>query len=195
MTNPIIDFIAQFISLSADEIDILNEHNQLKSFQKDSIILREGDTPKECYYILKGCIRKYYNIHGEERTTDFYTENQTITPAGYIRNKPSGYTLASTEDTLVSVGSLERNKVLVSKIPKLQGFIEQLNNQMLIEVAESFDNFKNLKPEQRYLNLLENKSALIDRVPQIYLASYLGITPESLSRIKKRTKATKQIII
>ncbi len=186
MDNKIIEFITQYISLTDEEVEIIKGQNLVKSYKKGEALLVEGEYAKDCYFVLKGCIRSYYIIDGEERTTDFYTENQTINPVSYLTKSKSDYFLSCVEDCVVSIGNEERNKELITKIPKLESMLLQLGNSLLVENHTSLDDFKNLSPEMRYYKLLENKPDLFQRVPLQYIASYLGVTPVSLSRIRKR---------
>lgn len=186
MVNPIIQFITSYIELTPQEIDIVNEQNQIKSFKKGTVLLAEGAYAKECYFILKGCVRSYYLIDGEERTTEFYTESQGINPVSYLTKQPSEYYLACEEDCEVALSSAERSRVLIEKVPKLESLIMQMSSQLLVQNQVSFDSFKNLSPEMRYLKLLETRPDLFNRVPLQHIATYLGITPVSLSRMRKR---------
>ena len=186
MENEIINFITSYIPLSAEEVGIIKEQNLIKSYKKGSVLLSEGELAKECYFVLKGCIRSYYLFDGEEKTTEFYTENQSIRPVSYITNQPSEYYLACLEDCVVAIGSAERNKRLIEKLPRLESMIMQIKGELLVQNQVSFDNFKHLSPEMRYLKLLETRADLFDRVPLYHLATYLGITAVSLSRMRKR---------
>ncbi|NEM98506.1 Crp/Fnr family transcriptional regulator [Pontibacter burrus] len=186
MENEIINFITGYISLTAEEVNIIKEQNLIKSYKKGTVLLSEGEFATECYFVLKGCIRSYYLIDGEEKTTEFYTENQSIRPVSYITNQPSEYYLACLEDCVVAIGSTERNKRLIEKLPRLESMIMQMNGDLLVQNQVSFDNFKHLSPEMRYLKLLETRADLFDRVPLYHLATYLGITAVSLSRMRKR---------
>jgi CRP-like cAMP-binding protein len=186
MENDVIDFISGYISLSDEEISIISEQKLIKAYSKNAVLLSEGELAKECYFILKGCIRSYYLIDGEARSAEFYLENQTITPVSYIRNQPSEYYLSCLEDCIVAVGSVERNKKLIEKLPKLESLILQLNSELLVQSQIAFDSFKNLSPEMRYRRLLAARPELFSRVPLYHIATYLGITPVSLSRLRKR---------
>jgi CRP-like cAMP-binding protein len=135
---------------------------------------------------MKGCIRSYYLVDGEERTTEFYTEGQSITPVSYVRKEPSLYYLSCVEDSVVAVGSAERNQQLIEQVPALTSLLLQLNSELLVENRLTLDSFKNLSPEERYLQLQETRPELLNRVPLAHLATYLGITPVSLSRMRKR---------
>ncbi len=186
MDELIINYISKYISLSDEEIRIVREQNLIRQYKKNEVLLAEGELATECYFILSGCVRAYYLIDGEERNTAFYIENQTITPISYQTHSFSEYYLSCLEDCIIAVGSDERNKELVEKIPKLSSLILQMNGELLMQKTVELDDFKNYNPEQRYLKLLEKNTDLANRVPLYHLASYLGITQVSLSRIRKR---------
>lgn len=186
MEDDVIKFITRYISLSEAEERVIKEQKLIKAYKKGSLLLSEGEVSRECYFVLKGCIRSYYLVDGEERTTEFYTENQSVRPVSYVTNQPSEYYLSCLEDCVVVVGSAERNKQLIEKLPRLESLLMQMNGELLVQNQVSFDNFKNLSPEMRYLKLLETRADLFDRVPLYHIATYLGITAVSLSRMRKR---------
>lgn len=186
MDDFIIKYISSFIELTPEEEDIIRNQNLIKSFPKDTILLAEGEHARECYFVLKGCIRRYHNKNGEERTTEFYTENQSIIPVSYTTKSASEYFLSCVEDSVIALGTNERNDELIKQIPKLETMLVQMASLMQANNQIEMDNFKNLTPEERYLNLTETRPDLLNRVPLNYIATYLGITPESLSRIRKR---------
>ena len=87
---------------------------------------------------------------------------------------------------MVCVGNIEKTNALLKKIPRLESIGHILNGELVIQNQLEFDSYKTLTPEKRYLKLLESRPDLCNRVPQYHLASYLGIKPETLSRIRKR---------
>lgn len=186
MDNLIINYISKYIPLTEEEIEIIKEQNLIRYFKKNELLLEEGEYAKECYFVLSGCVRAYYLMDGEERNTEFYIQNQSITPVSYQTKKPSEYYLSCLEDCVLALGSDERNQKLLEKVPKLTTMIMQMSNEMLVQKVIEFDEFKTFSPEQRYLNLLEKRPDLVNRIPLYHLASYLGITQVSLSRIRKR---------
>lgn len=181
-----IAFISQYISLTEEEKEIIKGQNLIRFYPKGRILLSEGDLSQDCYFVLKGCVRSYYLVDGEERSTEFYTENQGITPVSYLRKEASEYYLDCLEDSYLALGSEERNKNLMEAVPKLSAMLLQMSNDTLIENQLLFDDFKKLKPEMRYLKLMETRPELFRRVPLNHIATYLGITPVSLSRMRKR---------
>lgn len=182
----IFDFITQYIPLRDADKAVISQQNLFRVITKNTVLLQPDQFAKECYFILKGCIRKYYLVDGEERNTAFYFENDTITPSGYFTKKPSAYFLATLEETIVAIGSEERNKVLIERIPALAAMIQTLNTENITATENELDTFKTLSPENRYLHLLTSRPDIFDRIPLYHIATYLGITPVSLSRMRKR---------
>jgi len=186
MESSIIDFISNFINLNEEEVRIISEQNLFKRFKKNEILLCEGQYAKDCYFLIEGCVRSYYLKDTDERNTDFFFENQTIRPVSYQTKEPSQYYLSCLEDCVVTISNEAKNQRLIAQIPKLSTLILKMSEDLLIQKTLEFDHFKNHSPEERYLKLLENKPEHINRIPLYHLASYLGITQISLSRIRKR---------
>jgi CRP-like cAMP-binding protein len=78
MDNKIIDYISQFIELTEDEIQIISEQNLFKRYLKNEILLSEDEYAKDCYFIIKGCVRAYHLKDGEERNTDFFLKTKPL---------------------------------------------------------------------------------------------------------------------
>lgn len=186
MDDETINFITNIIQLTDDEISFIKSQNQFETYKKGTLLLSEGELCKLTYFIMKGCIRSYYLIDGEEKTTEFFTEKQGVITISYIKNQPSEYYLICLEDSVVAVSNAERTQKLIENVPKLESLIIQMNGELLAQNQEALDDFKNLNPEMRYLKLLKTRPDLLQRISLFHLASYLGITPESLSRIRKR---------
>lgn len=191
MDNEIVKFLSKYITLTEDEIEAIIKLDLIRKYKKGTVLLKEGAISKECFLVLSGCIRSYYLIDGEEKTTAFYVESQLIYSVSYMKGIPSEYYLSCLEDCILCVGTLEKTKELVDKVPKLEALGHIFNSELLVESQVLFDKYKTLSPEQRYLKLLETRPDLCDRVPQYHLASYLGIKPQSLSRIRKRILTNK----
>lgn len=187
MQNELIKHISKFISLDEEEAKVLAEHNPVRTFKKGSYLLREGEFTDKCWFVLKGCVRQFQIIDGSEKTSFFYTENQAIAPtSNYEKQIPSDYYLSCVEDTIASVTNLRTVPEMFKKYPKFESLTLVFMGQDYSQTKESFVKFKTSSPEDRYLHLLENRPDLLQRVPQLHIASYIGVTPESLSRIRKR---------
>lgn len=182
----IIDFLSKHITISKKLEQLIIEYSQIKSLKKETIIVREGQMAKECFFILKGCMKKYYLLDGEEKITKFYTEGEVITPSSYTNKEPSKYYISTVENTIVSFGNPESENEIYKNHPELESLTRKLGEIFLVNTSNEFDNWVNHNPEERYLHLLKNRPDLLQRIPQYDIANYLGIRPESLSRIRKR---------
>jgi CRP-like cAMP-binding protein len=186
MANEIIKYISKYILVSKELEEAIIKSNFIKFFKKGTLLIEEGKISAECFFILKGCVRRYYIKDGEEKTTEFYTEEQAI-PSNVIDKKnTANYFLECVEDTISAVSSPELEAEMYQKFPSLESLTRVMNENIMVKYVETFAEFKMASPEERYLNFLKTRPNLIQRVPQHQIASYLGIKPESLSRIRKR---------
>lgn len=186
MEQVLLTYLAKYIQLSEEEEKAILDLALFKSFKKGTVLLKEGQSSKDGYFVIKGCIRCYYMVDAEEKTTAFYTEAESLTPPSALNGIPSEYYISCLEDSILIVGSSETDEELFKTYPKLEKLCRLLSEDLHSKSQVNFDNFKISSPEQRYLNLLETRSDLAQRIPQYHLASYLGITPQSLSRMRNR---------
>lgn len=186
MQDKLFEFISKYISLTEEEKNVLLSLDLFHSVRKGSILLNEGQKSQESYFVLQGCIRVYYIIDGEEKTTAFYTEMEGLTPHCVINKAPSDYFISCIEDCILLVSNADMSVEVNSKFPKFDTMCRMLSEELLAKKQIDFDEFKTSSPEQRYLNLIQKRPDLIQRVPQHQLASYLGIKPQSLSRLRAR---------
>jgi CRP-like cAMP-binding protein len=186
MHDILFEFISKYISLTEEEKEAMLSLDIFRTVKKGTILLQEGQKSQDVYFILKGCLRKYYIINGEEKTTAFFTELDALTPHCVLNNAPSEYFISCEENTILTVGNPNRNVEIFTKSPKFELMCRILSEETLAKHQINFDEFKTSSPEQRYLNLLRKRPDLIQRVPQHQLASYLGIKPQSLSRLRAR---------
>jgi CRP-like cAMP-binding protein len=186
MQDILFDFISKYISLTEEEKKTIMSLDIFRSVKKGTILLHQGESSKEGYFVLKGCLRTYYAIDGEEKTTAFYTEMEGVTPNCVLTKRPSDYYIASTEDTILTVSNPDMEKEIFEKFPKFETLCRILSEELIGKQQVDFDQFKTSSPEQRYNTLLQQRPELVQRVPQHQLASFLGITPQSLSRIRAR---------
>jgi CRP-like cAMP-binding protein len=186
MKNEIVKYLSKYMSISKELEEAIIESAFIKSYKKGTILLKEGDISNECYFIIKGCIRSFYIKDGEEKTTEFYTEEQAVTPSAYGQKIPSEYYLECIEDTIVGIGTPDLETKMYQKFPQLVALNQAIGEAIMAKQQIEFAEFKMASPEERYLALLKNRPDIIQKAPQHQIASYLGIKPESLSRIRKR---------
>lgn len=191
MQTLLFNFLSKYVALTEEEKNAIISLDIFHSVKKGTILLKEGQKSKESYFVLKGCIRTYYEIDAEEKTTAFYTEMEALTPPCVISKTPSEYYVSCTEDCILLISNSDMEAEVNAKFPKFESLCKKLSEELLAKERMDFDEFKTSSPEQRYLNLLEKRPDLIQRVPQHQLASYLGIQPQSLSRLRARISEKK----
>lgn len=186
MHQILFDFISKYISLDESEKQALIDLDIFDSVKKGTVLLREGEQSTDGYFVLEGCIRTYYIKDGEEKTTAFYTEMEGHTPNCVLTKQPSQYYVATSEDCILTISNPDMEMEIFQKFPKFETLCRVLSEELLAKQQIDFDDFKTSSPEQRYLSLMEKRPDLLQRVPQHQLASYLGIKPQSLSRLRAR---------
>lgn len=185
-------FLSNFPHLSPEQIAIIGKHIPVLDKKKGEVILREGEVPTKCYYVLEGCVRQYCLEDGEEKTTAFYTESHgTISSSHYIHQTPSDQYLVCMEDCTLICGDPKTEMENYEKFPILKSITSKMVEQELNDTKDKFAKFIIASPTRRYLNFLEERPDLANRVPQHQIASLLGMTPESLSRIRRRIQTNK----
>ena len=186
MQDILFDYISKYITLTEDDKNAILSLDIFRSFKKGTVLLKEGQKSQDDYFVLKGCIRKYYIIDGVEKNTAFYTELQGVTPHCVKNNAPSKYYISCVEDSILTVTNSNLEPETFRKFPKFETLCKIMAEEHLAKQEINFDEFKTSSPEQRYLNLLEKRPDLLQRVPQHQLASFLAMKPQSLSRLRAR---------
>lgn len=193
MQKLLFDFITKYVSLTEEEKNAIASLDIFRTVKKGTVLLKEGQRSKDSYFVLKGCIRTYYVVDCEEKTTAFHTEMEAVTPLCVISNTASRYYISCLEDSLLTISNADMETEINRKFPKFETLCRMLSEALLARQQIDFDEFKTSSPEQRYLSLLQRRPDLVQRVPQHQLANYLGIKPQSLSRLRARlVKKSKQ---
>ncbi len=187
MENILVEIMSNFITLTDEEKQDIAMAFPIKTFKRKDFLLEEGQRAKDSFLVVNGCIREYCIIDGEEHTNEFYTELQSILNIESIsNNKPSQYNLECIEHSTVAILNAKKESQLYKKHPRFGEICRVEMEKMFGENRERYLKFKNSTPKERYLNLIKERPSLINKVPQYHLASYLGVKPETLSRIRKR---------
>lgn len=178
--------------LTSDEVILIVDNANIRSFKKGTVLLREGQVAKECFFVLKGLVREYYLKDGEERSTNFYTEMQPVNSfTSHSRAKASRHFFVCAEDCVLTVGTDSLEQEMCRRIPRLESIIRQEVENNTGKIQDEMAKFITSTPEELYTDLVENRPELLNRVPQHQIASYLGVKPETLSRIRKRMLTAK----
>ncbi|MEM1328744.1 MAG: Crp/Fnr family transcriptional regulator [Bacteroidota bacterium] len=187
MNHIFVELLSQMTHLSAKEQAAIESSFPIKTFEKDTFLLKEGQIARNAYFVIEGCIRAYQLLDGEEKTTAFFTEHQSVVNFNSLANRqPSRLNLVCAETSTIAILNSEKEQALYRQFPRFETFCRTGIEQMMGDQQQQLATFIALKPEQRYLKLQNERPDLLNRVPQYQIASYLGIKPETLSRIRKR---------
>lgn len=187
MYDQILNRLSQFISLDKNEQDIFISKLKVKAYKKKELILQEGDICKYAYFINKGCLRYYYNVQGQENTAQFFFENGWYTDYdSFLTGKPSQQNIETLENSEILLLSAQDFQQLYIEIPKLERFGRIMAENAFLGIRQRSEMINNQTAEERYISLIKERPKVFERIPQHYIASFLGIKPPSLSRIRKR---------
>ncbi len=152
-----------------------------------TILLHEGKVTQNMFYIEKGCLRIWFYKDGKEITFQFFFEGQFISSFESFRtNQPSLYTIETIEPCILQEIPKKAFTAILEKRPDIKELFQEYVFERLIFYQKLFVSRITEKPEKRYMDLIDNNPEILKRIPQHYIASYLGITPVSLSRIRNR---------
>jgi len=155
-----------------------------------TILLEEGEISKKLFVIEKGCIRVWFNNNGKDLTTQFFFENQNVASIeSFIKKLPSPVFIETIEPSVL--WWIDKNDIdiileEIKEIPELRDLFIDKIFQRTFDYIRHFVSFIKDSPSQRYLNLIEENPQIVQRVPQHYIASYLGVSTVHLSRIKSK---------
>lgn len=160
---------------------------EAKEYRKKTKLLDLGQVSNEVYYLVKGCIRLYCQKDGEELSTYFFIENMFAgSYDSFLSRKPSKVAIETLEECEVLVLTHKSLEKLYDIFPKMNEFIRKAIEQRFVLLHDLFISYLLNSPEERYLTLLNDNPELLQRIPQHQIASFLGVTPVSLSRIRNR---------
>lgn len=183
----LIDYFNRQISLEDKEITFLRAHIPLQMIPKGAFLLEEGQVSDAFFFLIKGCIRMFYLVDGTEKTTFFYTENEFVSSyESFTKALPSKHYFQALESSTVAMISKEVAFDLLRLSPKFEFLARAAMEFELSVYQKMIASFITLNASQRYEQLMQEQPGLIQRIPQHYIATYLGVSPETLSRIRKR---------
>ena len=171
-----------------DEIKFLLSLHARKIINRKEHILREGEISCFTSYVVKGCLRRYIiDEHAKEIIVNFALEDYWIGDLeSLILRKPTVYYVQALEESELLILPYEKFSRLYNDMPKFRKFHDAKINRNHYVTLKRLSSAKSATPEEKYLKLMEEQPQLFLRIPLHYIASYLGIEPESLSRLRKR---------
>jgi CRP-like cAMP-binding protein len=160
---------------------------KFQNIPKNEHFIKAGDTTKKVGFIISGLIRFYHLKDGEEYNIIFKKEFEMASSfESIILNQPSSYSFEALEDTQMMIYDYVEMEELFAKNHQLERFGRYFIQQELAQAVKIYEGHLFFSPEERYLKFIEKYPDLMNRVPLKHLSSFLGITPVSLSRIRKR---------
>lgn len=176
-----------YTSLSQADLDFVTQFYQRKEIGKGELIFQPGQYIRHWHFVDEGCFCFYTLKDGKEKVMEFFTEGDFFTDIyAYLQESPSNVFAKATEDSVI----YSATKADVQKSFDHSHQIERIGRltmqETVLKTYRRIAHLNNLSNEKRYLRLLEKRPTLFQRVPQYLIASYLGLTPVGLSKIRKR---------
>ena len=187
MDDKLLNYFQRIMPLSDEEARAIAETMIIHHYPKGTVLLKEGQVSMEAYFVLEGCVRQYYIVDGDEKTNNFFTQEQWVVSINSISQQiPSNHFLECCLDSTLVVGNRQKEEGLYRQFPKLETISRKVMEKVFAGQQEIMASYTTDTPEQRYLKLLKSRPDLFQKIPQYQIASYVGVKPESLSRIRKR---------
>lgn len=182
------DFIQSKVSIQDLELEVILSIFKTKHVKKGQLILKRGQIADQYFYIRSGAVRFFFGEFDEQLTAwvvfqnEFFTEISSLNPS-----KPTRFNIEAIGDTELLYIDKQEMEVLYKQFPAWQEFGRITWEAMAVRMIDQIINFQTLSAEERYLKLMGN-SEIIKKLPVKQIASYLGITPNALSRIRKNIR-------
>ncbi len=181
------EHMARFIRLSDVEFDRFYQCLHFRQLKRREVLLSIGEICRDAYFIQQGCLRYFNVVDGEEITGQFFFEHSWYSDyESFLLEQPSEQGIQALEPSQTALLSKSSLLQLYTELPQFERFGRLMAENAFIGLRKRTETLTHLTPEERYLRLLQHRPKVIERVPQHFIASYLGIKPQSLSRIRKR---------
>ncbi len=188
MFNNLIKNLEGYLHFDEDELAFLTADMEVRTVRKNEKVSRVGEVVNHVYYIDKGLIRFYHEIGGKEHTYKIFRENMWASDyAAFLTRSKSAMHIEALEDTVLIQLHYDEMQKGYERAKVFERFGRKMAESLFLTTVQRTLDIMVKSPETRYLELLEHDAEMIRRVPLKYIASMLGIEPESLSRIRKRT--------
>jgi CRP/FNR family transcriptional regulator, anaerobic regulatory protein len=188
MHSTLINHIRKSVELNDNDIEILNKYIKIEKFKKKEFLLKEGQVCRSIYFVEKGCLRMYFvNNKMSEQITQFALENWWISDFfSFIDNKPSAYFIQTVEKSeIITIDSVSFEAIL-KEIPQMERYLRIIMQRALAASQLRVKYMYELSKEEFYTHFCESFPEFVQRVPQYMIASYLGLTPEYVSELRKK---------
>jgi CRP/FNR family transcriptional regulator, anaerobic regulatory protein len=188
------EYISRFAAYPEHEMNAFLGSLKKRTIAKGEYLMESGQVCDFVVFINKGIFRSFCLIGNAEETYNFFFEGNFVTDySSFLSRQPSIETHQALEDAevlLLSYADLQR---IYKEYPAWEKFGRLIAEYIILGIAERNRSMLFMSPEERYLSLMKTRPKVIANIPQHYIASYLGIQPESLSRIRKRLAESRRL--
>lgn len=176
------------VSLTVEEEALIKQYLSPKKLRRKQYLLQEGDVCKQIAFVEKGVLKAYtVDEAGTENILQFALEGWTISDLySFLTGEPATYNIDALEDAELVLISKTAHEELLKRLPKYETYIRLQITNAYIALQKRITSIISLPIEERYKNFLSQYPNIVQRVPQHMIASYMGLTPETLSRIRRR---------
>ena len=178
----ILAFLARFVTLGEAERQLVRKLTRIEHYPKGTQLLAEGAMARETWLVIEGCVR----VFRQDRTVAFHTEFEPAIPPTYGTETPSPVAFECLEDVVASAATHEEEVRGLAENPAFESVCRVMGEVLMARLHEAHVDVLTRTAEERYLDLRARRPDLLQRVPQYHIASFLGIQPETLSRIRRR---------
>jgi CRP-like cAMP-binding protein len=196
MDEQIRSFVLNYTRVSKEELDEVLPHFKYINVRKGDVLVRQHDVCHSLYFINSGLLRMYYKKDDSETTRCLYAENEFgCALKSFVTQTPSTEYVQALEDCSLVVFDFAFVQEISAKYMSWNVFFRKLLEYAYVEVQTRVEHLLFMSAEERYLEFLRTRPHIAQRVPQQYIATYLGITPISLSRIRAKLMAGSKKLI
>ena len=179
-------FLLQYAALSDEQLQLLTGKFRARQVRKHDFVLRQGEVCSDFIFVHEGCLRLYYVSDEIEVSVWFaFPGSSAIEISSFIQQRPSEYFIQAVEDSEILYLPKQEIESLYRELPPLQELMRKYWEDVAINLIARFTALQRDSADKRYLDLLK-KPPYLQVIPQKYLASFIGVTPTSLSRIRKK---------
>ena len=180
--------IRRYVDISNDEVLILEKYLQPMELKRREYLLREGDVCSSNYFVEKGCLRMFFNNDKMvEQTTQFAIEDWWLSDYfSFARQTPSEYAIQAVEKSVVVAIDYQSQDKLFSEVPQMERYFRIMMQRALSASQLRVKMIYQLSKEEMYRHFNRSYPQFFQRVPQYMIASYLGLTPEYMSELRKK---------
>ena len=192
--TPLRKFVAHLVDVSESEWCAFRDLLTRRFLRKGEFLTQAGEVCNHVSFINNGSLRVFIEVREQEISKHFFFEHEYASDyASFLTRKPGILNIKALEECEVMELNYEKVQMLYRLFPVWQKFGRLIAENLYIQVASRTQELLLRTPEEMYIRLVEEQSAIIERIPQHYIASYIGIQPESLSRIRKRIMEPKKV--